>query len=113
LSPWFSWHCAESHQTPRLRPQPFFSQSFAAWSTADIQTDRAAAALAATSAENVLGTARAVLGFATYVALRAGEPCLEWLLEGPLLAGYVTWSLVVRCARANWAVAAAPRRGRC
>ena len=46
--------------------------------------------------DNTIQASRMVLGWAKNVAGRQGEPTLNWLLDGELIAGYVSWGGAVR-----------------
>ena len=77
----------------RLREQ---FDAFAAWAQADIRLDRAGMPVADATRNNSVAAARMVLGFAVRVAGREGEPSLRWLLDGTLLASYISWASATR-----------------
>ena len=70
--------------------------SFASWAQTPLQLDRAGNAVANATRDNTITAARLVLGYAIRVAGRDGEPDLRWLLDGSMLAGYVSWASTTR-----------------
>lgn len=61
-----------------------------------MQLSRPGAVVADATRDNTIQASRMVLGWAKNVAGREGEPTLNWLLDGELLAGYVSWGGAVR-----------------
>ena len=70
--------------------------SFASWAQTPLQLDRAGNAVANATRDNTITAARLVLGYAIRVAGRDGDPDLRWLLDGSMLAGYVSWASTTR-----------------
>ena len=81
----------EHHAT--LRQQV---SAFATWAQTPLQLDRAGNAVANATRDNTINAVRLVLGYAVRVAGRDGEPDFRWLLDGTLLAGYVSWATATR-----------------
>jgi len=71
-------------------------ESFGTWSQAPVQPSRGGAAVADATKDNTVQAARIMLGFAKNVMLRDGEPDLRWLLNGELIASYVSWAGATR-----------------
>ena len=74
----------------------FASQAFGRWSQNPVQLSRPGVVVADATRDNTMQASRMVLGWAKNVAGREGEPTLNWLLDGELIAGYVSWGGAVR-----------------
>jgi hypothetical protein len=84
------------------------SQAFGRWAQDAVQLSRPGAVVADSTRDNSIQAARAVLGWAKNVSGREGEPDMCWLLDGDLLAAYVSWGGAVRCDGASSATLNTP-----
>jgi len=73
------------------------SQGYTAFARAAIQLDRAGAAQARTTVENVLSSALRFLGYRRNVERSPGPSSLMEVLDGEAIARYVSFALSVRC----------------
>jgi hypothetical protein len=64
---------------------------FTSWAQSPLQPSRAGHAIADATVSNSVQAARTILGFAANVAHRDGTPTLKWLLDGELIASYISW----------------------
>ena len=93
------------------------------WSQSAVQLSRPGLAVADTTRDNTVNVARTVLGWAKNINGREDNVDLRWLLDGDLLAAYVSWGGTIRrvgctllaCGVAvhSHAAAKAGRRSRC
>ena len=66
------------------------------WSQNAVQLSRPGIAVADATRDNTVNVARAVLGWAKHINGREDDVDLRWLLDGDLLAAYVSWGGTIR-----------------
>ena len=70
-------------------------EAFASWAQTPVQPSRGGAAVADATKDNTVQAARIIIGFAVNVMGRR-DPDLRWILDGELLASYVSWAGATR-----------------
>ena len=71
-------------------------QAFMRWSQNAVQLSRPGVAVADATRDNTVSVARTVLGWAKNINGREDDVDLRWLLDGDLLAAYVSWGGTIR-----------------
>jgi hypothetical protein len=84
-------HCARIADSGARAPQAFMR-----WSQNAVQPSRPGIAVADATRDNTVSVARAVLGWAKHINGREDGVDLRWLLDGDLLAAYVSWGGAIR-----------------